>query len=182
MYSDNSILESTEKMAAIVNREKPFNVSLEIIPVGNNSHSSSLQIGSSVKIKFMSERDCYLTLVDMGTSGNAYIILPNMFNLDNFVRGGRPVYLPQGDEDVAAMIQGPAGIEKIKAFATEKPLNLFDLDFSNLNSASLTFSSNVLAEKAEKIAKKLSKEPSSSWCDALCEFRITQASSIPPVL
>ena len=182
MYSDNRILESAEKMAAIVNKEKPFKVSLEIIPIGNNSSPSSLYIGSSVKIKFESEKDCYLTLIDMGTSGNAYIILPNMFNIDNFVKAGKTVYFPEGDEDVAAMIQGPAGIEMIKAFATEKPLNLFELDFKNLTSASLTFTSDTLASKAEKISKKLSKEPSSSWCDAICEFRILGEPSVPPVM
>ena len=180
MHSDNSILESAEKLAAIVNKEKPFKVSLEIVSMENNN--TNLYVGDAVKIKFESEKDCYLTLVDMGTSGNASIILPNIFNIDNFIKGGRPFYFPEGGDDVAAMIQGPEGIEMIKAFATLKPLNLFDLDFNNLNNLSLTMTGHALSEKAEKIANKLDKEPSESWCDAICEFRISLKPSVPPVM
>ncbi len=183
MFQNNNTLEASEKLISIVNKEKPFKISIEIIPVNTNSSGkNNFYIGDAVKIRFESEKDCYLTLVDIGTSGNAHIIVPSVFNIDNFVKANRAIFLPEGEHDVAAMVHGPVGIERIKAFATQKPLNLFDLDFNSISNTSLTFTSDKLEKKTEKIIEKLLKEPGDSWCDALCEFHIKSNGSIPPVM
>lgn len=169
---NNYDLEKAESLLSIKNRS--FAVQLEIV-TENGPAPDRLYVGQSVKIRFRSEKDCYLTLIDMGTSGKAHIIVPSPFDIDNFVRGGRDVYYPEGGWDLAAMIQGPAGTERIKAFATLEPLNLFELDFANLTHESLSFTAGQMDARARKAAAKLSRVSSDSWAEALCEFSISYA-------
>lgn len=175
MLSNNKAVEASEKLASIVNGAKPFEVSLEVIKLssaGGEDFGSDLTIGDAVKIKFESTADGYLTLLDIGTSGSVHIIFPNLFNIDNFIRAGRPVYFPEGDEKIAAIIQGPPGIERIKAIFTKRPVNLFDIDFNAFSNNSLTLSGNSLATKVDKLIEKLEAEDSFSWVDAVFNFNI----------
>lgn len=171
-----------DKLALIKNTKKPFRIKLGVVLKDEERGrgkterkvSSQYKIGESVRIQFESEEDCYLTLIDIGTSGKVHIIMPNSLNVDNFVKAGRTLYYPGESWNVACIIQGPVGTERIKAFATLDPINLFDIDLRDLSSLFFTLSEEQLDAKVEKLKKKLKDLDPYKWCDALTEFKITK--------
>ena len=171
-----------DKLANLRNTKKPFKIKLGVVPKEEERGrskterkvSSHYKIGESVRIQFESGEDCYLTLIDIGTSGRVNIIMPNSMNVDNFVKAGRVLYYPGESWNVACIIQGPTGTERIKAFATLDPVNLFDINLRDLSSLFFGVSDERLEVKVESLKKKLKDLDPDRWCDALCEFRITK--------
>jgi hypothetical protein len=166
-----------DKLANLVNTEKPFKLRLALAPRPQDEEKekkprTKYKMGESVKIEFEVEKDCYLTLIDIGTSGKAHVIMPNSLQVDNFVRGGKVLLYPEGGWDVAAIIQGPAGTERIKAFATLDPINLFDINLRDMSNLFHTVSEDSLSDKISKLKKKLDSLDGARWTDALIEFKI----------
>ena len=169
-----------DKLANLKNPKKPFKIKLGITSMSYDDDTSAkgekkakmkYKIGESVKISFESEKDCYLTLIDIGTSGKVHIVVPNSLNVDNYVRGNRPLYYPEGP-DVACIIQGPSGVERIKAFATIDPVNIFDIDLRDPRTLFYTLSEDYLENIINKAKKKFDNLDANKWCDALVEFKI----------
>ncbi len=88
------------------------------------------RVGDPLRIFFYSEKDCYLNLVDFGTSGKARLIFPNRHQRDNFVRGGTVIEIPgrRGD-DFRYTVSGPTGTERLKAIASTSKLRLHRGDY-----------------------------------------------------
>jgi hypothetical protein len=73
------------------------------------------RIGESVRIAVGVERDCHLTLVGVGTGGQAVGLFPNRFQQDNMVRAGQTVTIPPPGAPFDIKAQGPAGLEGLLA-------------------------------------------------------------------
>ncbi|MEW6379705.1 MAG: FlgO family outer membrane protein [bacterium] len=88
---------------------------------------SDYKTGDSLTLYVKSDRDCYLSLLDIGTSGKLTVIFPNPLQKDNFIRGGRTYSIPSPEfGGVNITVSGPAGIERIKAIASIEPFALVD--------------------------------------------------------
>ncbi len=86
----------------------------------------SYKPGAPVSFFFYSERDCYLNLVDYGTSGKVRIIFPNRYQKDNFIKGGEVVEIPAVPEDEFLFrVQGPPGKEMIKAVVMSHKYHIY---------------------------------------------------------
>lgn len=88
------------------------------------------QIGDTMTFYFRSDKDCYITLIDIGTSGRVTILFPNAFYKDNLIRAGTTYTVPDDSYGFKIDVDGPVGLERIKAIATTKPLSLSQMDFS----------------------------------------------------
>jgi Domain of unknown function (DUF4384) len=86
------------------------------------------KIGEPLYVYVKSDGDCYLTLIDFGTSGNSYIFFPNRFNPRSFVKAGVKITIPGKEYGFKIKVGGPVGIEKIKAICTAEPSDLVDLN------------------------------------------------------
>jgi hypothetical protein len=73
------------------------------------------RIGEAVRISVGVERDCHLTLVGLGTGGQAVRLFPNRFQPDNEVRAGQTVVVPPPSAAFEVKAQGPAGVEGLLA-------------------------------------------------------------------
>jgi hypothetical protein len=86
----------------------------------------SYRTGEPVTFFFYSERDCYLNLVDFGTSGRNRIVFPNRFQRDNFIKGGKVVEIPDvRDDNFRYRVEGPEGTEVIKAIVTRHKYHVY---------------------------------------------------------
>lgn len=74
------------------------------------------------------EKDAYVTVLDVGTSGKVHVIFPNRFQKDNRVAAGQVIKIPDPRADFAFEVQGPAGTELIKVIATQGQQALFTDD------------------------------------------------------
>lgn len=75
-------------------------------------------LGERIYISFQVDKDCYLTLYDIDSTGNINILFPNPYNQDNMVRGGRIYTVPTTNYAYDLVIKGPSGKEILFALAS----------------------------------------------------------------
>ncbi len=88
---------------------------------------SEYPIGEKVDFTFEADKDCYLALIDIGTSGRTIILFPNKWHTNNKVEKGKTYKIPPDSADFAYRVEGPVGTERIKAIASIEPM-LFSVE------------------------------------------------------
>ena len=78
-------------------------------------------LGERLSFQARSDRAGYLTLVDLGTDGTVAVLFPNGHDKDNRIAAGGTVRFPTESELEA---QPPVGRGMLRAFVTERPLEL----------------------------------------------------------
>jgi len=73
------------------------------------------RIGDTVRVAVAVEKDCRLSLVSLGTSGQAVRLFPNEFQPDNVIRGGQTVLIPSIRSPIQFKARGPVGVEGLIA-------------------------------------------------------------------
>ncbi len=74
--------------------------------------------GDEVVFYVRANLDCYLTLLDFGTSGEVKILFPNRYDKKNHIQGGKTYRIPAKGAKEAYRVEGPRGTEIIRAIAT----------------------------------------------------------------
>lgn len=80
------------------------------------------KVGEDVVIEFMADKDCYLALIDIGTSGRTIILFPNKWHPDNKIEKGKTYAIPPSGSNFSYRVLGPGGNETIKAIASVDPV------------------------------------------------------------
>jgi hypothetical protein len=123
------------------------------------------RIGEQFTLQVEADVDCYVTLLDVGTSGKVYILLVN-----HRIRGKDVVTLSGPDDRREWVVAGPAGTERIKALFTRRPLALPTAQpFSPLASSG---QSRDIVTRIKQVGLTLEQMPPDSWTDATCQFLV----------
>lgn len=129
-------------------------------------------IGDPITFYFYAEKDCYLNLVDFGTSGKVQVVFPNRFQRDNLIKGGEVVAIPTvKEDDFRFRIKGPEGTEVVKAVVTTHKLQLYrgSYDWEK-------YVYQPWDEKAEKVEKdievQLEEMPEAAYVKAKTSFKV----------
>ena len=77
------------------------------------TEKSVYKIGEKVRVMATPEKDCHLTLIDVGTSGNVMVLFPNRYQQDNLVRAAQTVVIPSDTAAVDYKLGGPTGVEAV---------------------------------------------------------------------
>ena len=94
-----------------------------VIDVWNQGGAgTSVRPGQNMKVSFRSKVDAYVVLIDIDTRGRASLLFPDNRYDDGFVRAGRTVTLPGRNAGYKLQVRGPAGVERIVAYASNEPL------------------------------------------------------------
>lgn len=88
----------------------------------------SFRLAETIEFRVRSGRDGYLTVVDLGTDGTVSVIFPNDLEHDNRVRAGQQITLPTAAMNTEFVAEEPVGQGMVRAFVTERPLNLRSQD------------------------------------------------------
>lgn len=83
---------------------------------------TSFGLGAEISFSVESDRDGYLTLLDLGTDGTVAMLMPNAGTPSVRVTAGRRVSFPDGDLVFEA--QPPVGTGMVRAFVTSEPLGI----------------------------------------------------------
>ncbi|MBT8487232.1 MAG: DUF4384 domain-containing protein [Gemmatimonadetes bacterium] len=83
---------------------------------------ASFGIGEELSFEIESDRDGYVTLVDLGTDGTVAVLIPNADDPAMRVRAGQVLRYPGGD--LAFQALPPAGGGMVRAFLTEEPIEV----------------------------------------------------------
>jgi len=122
------------------------------------------RIGERFSLRVQAERDCYLALFDVGTSGKISLLLQGYR-----IPAGSPVSLSGPDENHEWLVGGPAGIERIKALFAIAPFDFQPVVRECGAQATVLGFANVTADIC-KLGLVFEEMPKESWADALCHF------------
>lgn len=131
----------------------------------------SYRVGDRIVLYFRSDKDCYLTLFNIGTSGKLTVLFPNYLIQDNFIRANEIYSIPGESYPFEYELSGPTGIEKIKAIATSTRHDLLDLKFSK-NEFFHSIDNNVVARDISIVAKRMEDVPKNGWAEVMYEFEV----------
>lgn len=95
------------------------------VKVWTDRKNATYAQGETATILVSTNRDAYVTILDVGTSGKTHVIFPNKQQPDNRVEAHQVVAIPGEDAAFRLRVGGPAGRELIKVFASEEPLSLY---------------------------------------------------------
>lgn len=108
---------AAKSLGDMENPAQSFGFSLEML-----DGKTSFGLGEEVAFTIESDRDGYVTLVDIGTDGTVAMLLPNADNPSLRVRAGQSVGFPGPDLSIQAM--EPVGGGMVRAFLTTEPLDV----------------------------------------------------------
>jgi len=94
------------------------------------SDKPTYKTGETMTLHFKTNIDCYVTLVDVGTSGKVHILYPNRFSGGSKVLADKVYSIPGKHDGYAITVSGPQGIEVVRAIATLNPIAMTEIDFS----------------------------------------------------
>lgn len=170
------------KMTGISNPASDFTVDVWTAPapaagardivVAGRKKKTIYRIGQKIVVGFRANRDCYLTLLNIGTSGKLTVLFPNSLHKDNFLQAGRDYQIPASNDEFEYELQGPTGIEKIKAIATLKPVELLESNFAPDGSLFRTVDAASGARDIAVVQKKVGTVPPAEWSESACEFSV----------
>ncbi|MBI3933972.1 MAG: DUF4384 domain-containing protein [Acidobacteria bacterium] len=80
------------------------------------------RVNDAITVRFWANADCYLTLIDYGTSGRETTIFPNALHRDPAVMGNVTHMIPDPAHPFVFQLSGPPGVERLQAIATRVPV------------------------------------------------------------
>ncbi len=115
-----------------------------------NHDDNIYQVGDDVTLFVRVNREAYVTIIDVGTSGKVHVIFPNRFQRNNRVRANQTIRIPGRNANFDFRVGGPPGIELIKVIATTSPDPIFDVrDLTDVGPF------KAVAKSADAVAKDL---------------------------
>jgi hypothetical protein len=107
------------QLTELENPAQPFDVTF-----GFSGHSNEFSLGETVTFEVASEREGYLTIVDLAPDGTVTVIFPNRYVTENRIFANRPLSVPTSEMNLQFTAIEPAGRGVVRAFVTERPLIL----------------------------------------------------------
>lgn len=113
------------RLTALQNPAASFRLSLWGQSGASDGKVVHARIGDEIVLRFTAERDCYVTLLNVGTSGKISVLFPNQFQPDAWVQAGQTYRTGEpGAMPFRIRAAGPPGRELVKAIATMEPLDV----------------------------------------------------------
>ena len=82
-------------------------------------------VGEKVRLYVKPSKDAYVTVLNVGPSGQTTMLFPNAHQKDNKVPGSRTVEIPSPASGAVIKVAAPVGRELIKVVASTSPVPLF---------------------------------------------------------
>jgi hypothetical protein len=158
------------KMASVaVFSKTPVIDPIKPLDLGRTLIQTSHKIGDKVTFFFKTDKDCRVTLLNVGTDGQVQILFPNEFHKDNQVKAGTTYTIPPREAKFAIKAKAPAGEDVVKAIATLDQVDLIkDQDVvavkgDNKGFKSLKKNAKTLAIELEETLKPVDPK---KWSEA----------------
>lgn len=158
-----------KSLARLENPNPGFKINLSI----DKGSQAVYRPGEVVSISMEPTRDCYVYLLDIGTSGKITLLFPNRWQPNNQIKAGQKFVIDSLDENGDYQIEVflPPGEERLKAIATTMPIPLEQISPDNIDSPIKTFTDNA-EDMVEFAMKDLRLKPRSRWASEDVFFRI----------
>lgn len=110
---------STEELLKLSNQIQNENpgIKLEI-----KTDKAEYSIGEDVVFQFKADKDCYVALLDIGSSGKTIVLFPNKWHVENRIEKDRIYNIPPLGSNFTYRVMPPVGTERIKVLASLDPV------------------------------------------------------------
>jgi hypothetical protein len=142
-------------------------------PAGQNR--PAYRTGTRIAVLFRANRDCYLTLVNMGTSGRLTVLYPNSLHHDNRITANYLYRIPSPSDGFEYELTGPPGTERVKAIATLDDVALLETQFAQDGSLFRTVPAKAAARDIEVMHRRVETLPRTRATQAECSFSVVEA-------
>jgi hypothetical protein len=161
-----------EEARRILNEGTTFRVNISLA-----EPKPKYKVGDDIQFKVVSERDGYLSILSIGTSGKVTVLYPNEWTKSGRVEKGKTYLIPPADGDFAIAVSGPAGSQYVKAIVTEKPL-VPDYDSpapkGGLSSAGPFRQPNEPGKMMKDIGQEVTQLDRNDWSVSELSFQIVE--------
>ena len=82
--------------------------------------------GERVRLFVQTNKDAYVTVLNVGPDGSTTVLFPNRFQADGLVRANTVTEVPDPAAQARITVTGTTGAELIKVIASTRPATLFD--------------------------------------------------------
>jgi hypothetical protein len=142
---------------------------IKVVPAGKRAE---YRVGDKIVVHFRADWDCHLTLLNIGTSGKLTILFPNALHRDGFISANKEYQIPAPEYGFEYALQGPPGVEKLKAIATLEKVELLESQFASDGSFFRTVEPTAGARDIAVIKKTVESISNQHWAEAAWEFRV----------
>lgn len=129
-------------------------------------------LGDDLVVKFKADRACYVTIFNMGSSGQITVLFPNRFYATNYVKANEEYSIPGKFQNFKIKAQGPAGIEKLKIFATEQNVPLLPEQYNV--SAFRSLDPKTESSVTRDLAITITNLDQTAWAEGSYEFQVKE--------
>ena len=81
-------------------------------------------VGETVKLQVTTNEDAYVTVLDVGPSGQATQLFPNKYQTDNHLLANHPVEIAGAATGAKIVVSAPTGTDFIKVISSNKPITV----------------------------------------------------------
>ena len=82
--------------------------------------------GENVRVFVETNKDAYVTVLNVDPAGEATVLFPNQYQSDNFLAAGRALQVPDPSAGFRFVVTGNVGVELLKVVASTRPIPLFE--------------------------------------------------------
>jgi len=132
------------------------------------------RIGEQIQFGLRVDRDAYVTLINIGTSGEVTIIYPNRFHPNHFIRGGQDVTIPPADSGFNLVVQGPTGFDQVRAIATEDPVKFHPGGFAGQKTTFRSLDRVQTRGLAVEIKEERAKVAPTRWAEEVIAIQVVR--------
>jgi len=127
---------------------------------------SQYLIDDPIHFYFETEKDCFVNLINVGSSGNITVLFPNRYHSNNLIKAGVKYKIPGESYPFGLVVQPPPGNERVYAIASTWPIDIFTMDFEKQVFTSLTRTNTRDIGVIKQVGNKLdrAKLQSSAEC------------------
>ena len=105
------------QLTELENPGQPFDLDFAF-----TSGRTTFQLGETVSFTVTSEREGYLTIIDLAPDGTVTVIFPNQLVSSNRIFANRTMTIPTSEMNLQFTAEEPAGRGVVRALVTERPL------------------------------------------------------------
>jgi|GEM_PF-3433723 len=133
---------------------------------------STYRVGDRIRVHVASDKDCYLTLLNVGAGGALTVVYPNALHGDNYLPAGRTVTIPGPDDRFDYRLAGPAGTERLKAIATRERTTILPEHMTEAGTIFRTAEPVPGARAIAVVAKEVNDLDRRHWNEAAVDFTV----------
>jgi hypothetical protein len=125
-------------------------------------------IGQKVRIYVQTNKDAYVTMINVGASGATVQIFPNQYQTNNFVRANTPTEVPAPNSAASITVTGPVGRELIKVIASTAQTSFFSTTGSTAAGPFKSINGGARAAARDlqvTLNNTMGQNPSAEWDD-----------------